>query len=85
MSNRIKKDVDNWTIQSLMSSINSKLAIIVVIILVGIASNAYRSFVDDTNRRQAKQIEYMGKRIKDLRDQLDSCNTGTPMPTIKGN
>lgn len=85
MSESIKKDVDNWTIQSLMSSINSKLAIVVVIILIGIASNAYRSFVDDTNRRQTKQIEQMGKRIKYLRDQLDSCNTGTPMPTIKGN
>jgi hypothetical protein len=79
----IKETTDKWTTQSILNSINTKLAIIVSIIVIGLLSNGYRTVVDSETRRQAVIIERMQKRITELREQKESCESGTPMPLLK--
>lgn len=66
-----------------VESINFKLAVILTIIIIGIASNAYRSWVDQENREKTQIIQKMQERIKDLNAKLTACESGTPQPNLR--
>lgn len=83
MPSEMREKIERFNAVSALNSINTKMVIIVVIILIGIASNAYRSWVDQTNRELTEQVRTLQSRIKVLDAKIDELETGTPMPEIK--
>lgn len=89
MPERVKKMVDDYQTQSLLSSINSKLLVIVAIIVFGIGSNLFRSYLDFMGDKRQARINFLDKRneelvqrLRSVRDRADACESSVPMPTI---
>lgn len=79
-----------YRVDSVMASINSKLMILVGVMIFGILATAAGTYVDiATDDKKQERINFLDKRVEELeqrlraaRDRADTCESGTPMPTI---
>lgn len=88
-SARYKRMAGNYEMQRNIESINYKFAIILAIIVIGLLSNGVRSYLDVKGDKRQHRIEYLDKQVIEMQDTImklsaekDSCETGTPMPTV---
>ncbi len=67
-------------IRDAMSSINYKIAILVVLAILAIGSNAIRTVTNVWGDNRQKRIEYLDAKVERLEAELDSCKSGTTVP-----
>lgn len=81
--NNIREQVNSYNHARSLESINYKLAIVLLIIIIGIGSNAIRTWADLQGDKRQQRIEYLDSRVRELESKLEACESGTPMPSIK--
>lgn len=88
--NRNERMAETFSVSRSLESVNFKVVIILALIILGILSNGLRTYLDLTGDSRQTRIEYLDQQVIEMQDtimrlsaELESCNTGTPMPFIK--
>lgn len=66
-------------------AVNFRFAVLIVMILIGLMSNAYRTVIDKENREKTQIIQNMQKRITQLREEKEQCMSGSTTPGYQEN
>jgi cell division protein FtsB len=72
-----------WAQSRQIDSLNFKMTIMLVLVIIGIMSNVARTINDIKDDTKQARIVYLDKRIIELEQRIEDYETGVPRPQQK--